>query len=572
MSAAEINPFNHDIASGDAPMLNVNFNGEWIKVPKGTNVVEVTRQQGEFLPHYCYHPKLSISGNCRMCLFEMGMPKSGPDRKPILGDDGLPVDINWLPRPMIGCATQVSEGMGIRTDSNLAQECRKGVMEFLLINHPLDCPICDQAGECKLQEFSSDYGTGESRFVEQKVKKPKNVDLGERIVLDDERCILCSRCVRFAKEVVSDDVLGFVNRGSYNTLTAHPGKRFDNKYSLNTVDLCPVGALTTKDFRFKMRVWFLKETKSLCGHCARGCNVTVGSRQNQVYRLTPRTNEEVNSHWMCDYGRLGFHFLHDEKRLVTPESKVGTAQFPTSWVDLSQQLGERLAAFNGNEIALLASASMTNEELFLLKQFADEKGITRRDVVPKLGESDDFLALADQKSNSAGARYFEISNDGKNHDSIVSDIRSGKIKALICWQEDASDIGLTAEDLQKLELLVAASLLPNKTTELAHFVLPVAGFAEKRGSTINQFGRLQRMNQAVALPGQARDDWEAIQGIRQQLSGKNGIHFIEDVFKQIASSYSPFSNLSLSKVGDLGVDLELPDGVLNKDKDSNTPA
>lgn len=572
MSATKINPFNHDVVPEDAPLLNVNFNGKWIKVPKGTNVVELTRNQGGFLPHYCYHPKLSISGNCRMCLFEMGVPKAGPDRKPILGEDGLPEAINWLPRPMIGCATQVSEGMGIRTDSQMAQECRKGVMEFLLINHPLDCPICDQAGECKLQEFSSDYGTSESRFVEDKVKKPKNVDLGERIVLDDERCILCTRCIRFSKEVMKDDVLGIVNRGSYNSISAHKGKRFDNPYSLNTVDICPVGALTSKDFRFKMRVWFLKETKSICTSCARGCNITIGSRQDQVYRLTPRTNEEVNSHWMCDYGRLNFHYLTEDNRLVQPEARVGSSMFPITWAEVNQQVAEALKEFKGSEIAILASASLTNEELYLLNKWAKEMGTSNVDVVPRQGDSDDYLVVADKCSNSAGARLLGVSQDGSAHAVIAAGVRDGSIKALICWQEDATVLGLNSAELDKLKLLVAASILPNDTTAKAQFVLPVSGFAEKRGSMINQEGRLQRLNQATAAPGQARIDWEAIQGIRQAATGGNGIHMIEDVFKQMAEDHEVFRNLSLSKIGDLGVNLTLPGGILNADKDSNTPA
>jgi len=234
-------------------MLNVQIDGVWHQFPKGTRVIEACERAGSYIPRYCYHKKLSSPGNCRMCLIEMGMPKMGPDRKPELGPDGKPV-INWIPRPQISCAQDVAEGMGVRTDSPLVKECQRGVMEFLLINHPLDCPICDQAGECHLQEFSVEYGTSASRFLEHKVKKPKNVVLGPRVTLDDERCILCSRCIRFCQEIAKDDVLGFVDRGSYTVLTAHPGKRLENNYSLNTVDICPVGALTSTDFRFKMRV------------------------------------------------------------------------------------------------------------------------------------------------------------------------------------------------------------------------------------------------------------------------------------------------------------------------------
>jgi len=182
--------------SASAELLNVQIDGVWHQFPKGTRVIEACSKAGKFVPHYCYHPKLSSPGNCRMCLIEMGMPKLGPDRKPETGEDGKPT-INWIPRPQISCAQDIAEGMGVRTDSPLVRECRHGVMEFLLINHPLDCPICDQAGECQLQEFSVQYGTGGSRFLEEKVKKPKRVELGPRVTLDDERCILCSRCIRF---------------------------------------------------------------------------------------------------------------------------------------------------------------------------------------------------------------------------------------------------------------------------------------------------------------------------------------------------------------------------------------
>src|SRR5437764_5870537 len=285
-----------------ATLLNVQINGVWNQFPKGTRVIEACERAGSYVPRYCYHKKLSSPGNCRMCLIEMGLPKMGPDRKPELGTDGKPI-INWMPRPQISCAQDVSDGMGIRTDSPLAQECRKGVMEFLLINHPLDCPICDQAGECRLEQFSVDYGRADSRFLENKVKKPKNIELGPRVTLDDERCILCSRCIRFCQEVAQDDVLGFIDRGSHSVLTAHPGKRLENNYSLNTVDICPVGALTSTDFRFKMRVWFLKQTNSIDTESSVGANTVVWSREGIIYRITPRRNDEVNDTWMSDAGR-----------------------------------------------------------------------------------------------------------------------------------------------------------------------------------------------------------------------------------------------------------------------------
>src|SRR5271163_544763 len=300
--------------SAPTELLNVQIDGVWHQFQKGTRVLEACAQAGKFVPHYCYHPKLSTPGNCRMCLIEMGMPKMGPDRKPVVGADGK-AEIGWIPRPQISCAQDIAEGMGIRTDSAMVKECRQGVMEVLLINHPLDCPICDQAGECQLQEFSVEYGNGASRFLEHKVKKPKNVEVGPRVTLDAERCVLCSRCIRFMYEVAHDDVLGFVDRGSHSTIACHPDRTLDSNYSLNTVDICPVGALTSTDFRFKMRVWFLKETRSFCTSCATGCNTLIGSREDLVYRITPRQNDGVNDTWMADSGRILYKDVRAAGRL-----------------------------------------------------------------------------------------------------------------------------------------------------------------------------------------------------------------------------------------------------------------
>ena len=331
---------------------------------------------GSYVPHYCYHPALSSPGNCRMCLIEMGTPKMGPDRKPELGEDGRPV-IAWSPRPAISCAIEVSEGLGVRTNSPLVEECRKGVLEFLLINHPLDCPICDKAGECRLQEFSVEYGKADSRFEDDKVKKPKHVDIGERIILDDERCILCSRCIRFMNEVAKDDCLGFVDRGGHTHLTVHPGKRLDSNYSLNTVDICPVGALTSKDFRFKMRVWFLKETKTIDVTCGTGSNILIGSRENKVHRITPRENEAVNSFWIPDSHRLNYTYLHREDRLKEPVVKGEAVR----WKDAISAAAESLKGQAGNAIAIIASGRMTNEELFLVKRLAASLGTDLVDIL-----------------------------------------------------------------------------------------------------------------------------------------------------------------------------------------------
>ena len=468
-------------------MLNVQVEGEWKQFPKGTRLIEACMKSGHFIPHYCYHPKLSSPGNCRMCLVELGMPKMTPERKPVLGADGRP-EIAWSPRPAISCATEVSEGMAVRTDSPLVEECRKGVMELLLINHPLDCPICDQAGECRLQEFSVEYGKGESRFLEEKVKKPKRVDIGPRIVLDDERCIMCSRCVRFMQEIAKDDVLGFVNRGSHTTLAVYPGRLLDNNYSLNTVDICPVGALTSKDFRFSMRVWFLRETKSIDVNCGNGTNILIGSRENIIHRITPRENDFVNSCWMPDNHRLNFHYVNSKERLNEPIIKG--AEPSASWPKAIRTAAEQLKR-NAKATAMIASARMTNEELFLARRLANTLSIELFDVLPRQQSGDGFLISEDGNPNTMGAKLIGVAT-GKLQE-IASGVSGGTIKSLLVLGEDALDCGVSEADLKKLDSLVVTAILPDRTTANATVLLPAASWAEKRGSMINLKGRLQRL-------------------------------------------------------------------------------
>lgn len=532
-------------------MVNVQIDGVWHQFPKGTRVIEACSQAQKFIPRYCYHPKLSAPGNCRMCLVEMGMPKMGPDRKPVIGADGKP-EIGWIPRPQISCAQDVAEGMGIRTDSPMVKECREGVMEFLLINHPLDCPICDQAGECRLQEFSVEYGKAESRFLDHKVKKPKNIELGPRVTLDAERCILCTRCIRFMKEVAKDDVLGIVDRGSYNSISCHPDRVLDNNYSLNTVDICPVGALTNTDFRFKMRVWFLKETKTIDINCGTGSNITVSSRENKLYRITPRENNDVNGVWLPDSHRLNFKYVGDERRLTQPTVKGQ----PVDWRTATAIAAEILKSKTSDQLWLVASGRATNEEMFLTTRLIEALEIQKQhDIVPRNGEADGLLIAADRNPNTSGAKLLGLctTKPGSRFKKLVDGVRSGAIKVVVTLGEDLTKTGLTEEDLAKLEAIIALDILPNKTTPHATILLPASAWVEKRGSMINLKGRLQRLNRAVSAPGEARDDWEILRDLILAVSGSNGLYMIEDVFKSMAAEVPQFANLSLSKIGDLGV-------------------
>jgi len=537
-------------------MVNVQIDGAWKQFPKGTRLIEACQQSGHHIPHYCYHPKLSIPGNCRMCLVETGSPKMSPDRKPELGEDGHPL-INWSPRPSISCALEVSEGMAVRTSSPLVEECRKGVMEFLLINHPLDCTICDKAGECRLQEFSVEYGQGGSQFHEDKVKKPKHVDIGKHIILDDERCILCSRCIRFMQEIAHDDVLGFIDRGSHTTLTVHPGKRLDNNYSLNTVDICPVGALTSKDFRFKMRVWFLKETKTIDVSCGTGCNIIISSRENKIYRITPRQNEEVNSYWMPDSHRLNYTYLHREDRLKEIFVRHDERLKKASWSEALNATQSALKDEPAGSIAMIASGRMTNEELFLARRLAKVLKVELMDIRPRSQEGDGFLISKDGNPNTRGAQLMGLTGEkpGECLKAIQAGIDSGKITSLLCLHENALSAGISTTALEKLKNLIVVDILPNATTELASILLPGSAPAEKRGSMINVKGRLQRLNQAIQAPGEARDDWEILRDLLELFSKQPVASTLESLFSEMAASTSSIQGLNFGKIGDLGIDL-----------------
>ena len=483
------------IAPPKPDLVTVNIDGKEVAVPKGTNAIEAARLVGVDVPYYCYHPKLSVVGNCRMCLIEMGMPAVDPATKaPIMDPATGKQKINWIPRPQIGCATNASPGLHIRTQTPQIKDCREGVMEFLLVNHPLDCPICDQAGECKLQEQSTGYGRGYSRYIEQKNVKPKRTQLGPRVMLDDERCILCSRCIRFSKEIAKDDVLGFIDRGSYSTLTCYPGKKLENNYSLNTVDICPVGALTSTDFRFKMRVWFLKQTNSIDTESSVGANTVVWSREGVIYRITPRQNDGVNDTWMADSGRDLYKRVKAATRLTAPSIEGAL-----------KAAADTLASAAG-AIAIVGSGRSSVEEQFLTKKLADSLKAPAF-LVSRIGEGDKLLISADKNPNVRGALVTVLIKalPTTKLADLGAQIDAGKVKAVVAINEDLAAAGLSAAQLAKIAIVYLGTHA-NATSAAAKVVIPTLTVFEKSGTFVNQQFRIQKFAKAVPGPAGATDD------------------------------------------------------------------
>ena len=322
-------------------MVTIIIDGKQFEVDNQRTIIEAARDNGIGIPHFCWHPKLSVAGNCRICL----------------------VEVEKLPKLVIACSTRVAGGMVVHTANPRVVNAREAVMEFLLINHPLDCPICDEAGECKLQDYAYNYSAGSSRFDETKIHKPKRVELGPRVLLDMERCIMCSRCIRFCDEIAGKPQLTFTERGDHVELTTFPGEVLDNPYSMNTIDICPVGALTSRDFRFKARVWEMSATETICPGCARGCNMYSWVRNNEILRQTPRYNAEVNEYWMCDYGRVNtFKHVNNKDRIKGPRARKEKEPVEVGWDEALAYVASELAfclTWNGASCALAVFASAT---------------------------------------------------------------------------------------------------------------------------------------------------------------------------------------------------------------------
>jgi len=524
------------------------IDGRPVVAKKGTTVLQAAGTIGVVVPHYCYHPGLSVAGNCRMCL----------------------VEIEKVPKLQIGCATQVAQGMVVKTTTDRVKDTREGIMEFLLINHPLDCPICDQAGECRLQQYSAEYGKGRSRFVEEKIHHDKRVPIGARVTFDGERCIKCTRCVRFCDEVSRTGELTLVDRGGHAIIDTFPGMALDNAYSGNTVDICPVGALTWKPFRFAARVWFLKNVPSVCGACARGCSVDLATYQNRVHRITPRHNPEVNGWWMCDFGRQTYAPVQDMPRLARPivRPAPGGAGGPggTAGGGAAPSMGEaidqaaailRAAAtrHGAGALAALVSARLTLEEMHLAKKALAAAGIARLVVPPhEEGQDDDLLIRKDRTPNGRGAGLLGLgAPDAAAVAALAADVAARKVRGLVILGEDPAGDGLIrAEALRTLDALVVVDWRASATVEAAHVALPSCGYGESEGVYVNCTGHAQRTRAAVRPGGLAVPVWSILREIGRRF-GLGGAHSSAPaIFDDIAATVPAFAGMSYRALGEAG--------------------
>jgi NADH-quinone oxidoreductase subunit G len=523
-------------------MPKLNIDGRELSVPDGATVIQAAERLGIFIPRYCYHPGLSIAGNCRICL----------------------VDVERMPKPQIACNTPVSEGMIVRTQSDKAVDGRRAVLEFLLANHPLDCPVCDQSGECDLQNFYLNFGLYDPRFKEQKVKKHKAVTLGPHVMLDQERCILCSRCVRFTDEVTKTGELGIFNRGDQAEVGVYPGTTLENSYSANVVDICPVGALTERDFRFKVRVWYLSSAPTICNGCSQGCNMDLhylldrphlndGAR---VVRAKPRYNADVNQWWLCDEGRYGLGWI-DRGRIqqVRGPSSIGANP---SW---DQALTAIAAALTGARIGVIASTQLTNEELFLIREIFQRRlgAVVSARVPERAGSSDDFLIKADKNPNTFGATLLDLAGPAApDATQIVDDALEGKLDVLWVMGHDAVRLFGETKMQQlskKAELFIFSGTNENATASLAHWVLPGAAYVEKDGTFVNCDGRVQRIGRAFPPLQDSREDWRVFLELAGKLGQPLEWRGPEEIFNGLAEAVPAFQGLSYEAIGALGVEV-----------------
>jgi NADH-quinone oxidoreductase subunit G len=531
-------------------MPKLTIDGRQIDSPDGSTVIQAAEKLGIFIPRYCYHPGLSIAGNCRICL----------------------VDVEKTPKLQIACNTLVADGMVVHTSSAKAEDGRRAVLEFLLANHPLDCPVCDQSGECDLQNFYMNIGLYDPRFREQKVKKKKAKPVGPHVILDQERCILCSRCVRFTDEISKTGEFGIFNRGDRAEIGLYPGQHLDNPYSGNVVDICPVGALTDRDFRFKARVWYLSSAPTVCNGCAQGCNVDVhyvldrphlndGAR---VLRVKPRYNAAVNQWWMCDEGRYGFGWV-DKGRLTKVRREGADATWEQAVAAIRLELAKmgdsRREHGTSARLGVIGSSQLTNEELFLIREIFQRglgAGVAASSPTSP-GYSDNFLIRADKNPNTHGAILIGLAGAGQpDAVTIINQALEGELDALWVFGHDLTKL-VGERDLERLSrslrLFVFSGTNDNQTVAWSHWTLPTAAYLEKDGTFVNSQGRVQRIGRAFPPPPDAREDWSVLLEIAASLNLGLRWRSPQEIFEGLAKSVRPFAGLTYERIGLQGAPL-----------------
>jgi len=523
--------------------VTCTINGRTIEVPKGTRIIEAAEQLGVGIPHYCYHPGLSAPAMCRMCLVEIeGAPKLAP-----------------------ACVTEVADGQSILTESPKAREAREGVLEFYLVNHPLDCPICDQAGECKLQDYVAAEGRKHGRTIE-----PKRIfgrdDFGGDILYYGNRCIMCTRCVRFMREVAQDDRLCVVQRGNRSVIDTFFRDGLENSpWAGNIVDICPVGALVSKDFLHKARVWDLDRYPSICPNCSQGCNITIDTRDDRVMRLKPRANPDVNSYWMCDYGRLRYEWINREDRLETPLVRNDDGVLAdASWHDAALVLIERLKALRGTApVVIVGSPVHANEDLGLLGRVGDLLGGGER--VFRSARAEDEVVLPgfpklarrrDLAANVRGAELFGYRRVGGDDGRGGLDGLSTAGAVLIVLGDELLDVPETFG--QDAAFFVYMGEYPSPAMRNAHLVLPVTTFAEQEGTFTNYEGRVQRFWPARHAPGLARPAWQVLGVVLAGLEDTTAPATAGDAFLRLGEHFAELAGLSYAVIGTRGALINEP--------------
>ena len=528
-------------------MPTLTIDGKQITVDPGVTVIQAAEKLGLEVPRYCYHPGLSIVGQCRMCL----------------------VEIEKMPKLQVACYTPAAEGMVVHTHSEKALRGRKDVLELLLVNHPLDCPVCDQAGECWLQEYYMRLGQHDSKMIEDKVKKDKALDIGPHVMLDQERCILCSRCVRFCDEVSKSNELGIFHRGDHSELAPYPGKRLDNLYSVNTVDICPVGALTEKDFRFEARVWYLDAVNSICPGCSTGCNIQVHANTERkhhaegrrVVRLKPRFNADVNQWWMCDIGRYAFKDSDAPSRVTAPAMRNGEEWIATTWDIALQAAADKIKKALPERVGVMASPQMTNEDLFVLKRLADQLHI--KNLACALTPNakplhDDFLLKADRHPNTRGAKLLGFPDDGVEAFKLLREARAQKLAVLLIFQHDLGvgfDQEFLHDVLRQVPTVIFVGSNQNATSAMAHILLPAATWVEKAGTFTNFAEHVQALRPAAAPLGDALPEWMIVKRLGRELGVPIPYFETQDIFAALAREIPAFRGLTLELVGEQGFKL-----------------